>query len=116
MNAADPKPPTLSPMKPPLTATEPRSFADVLTDIRFLQQRVATASTVLLRKHGWRHTSLTPAHAWLWSRKLPDGRTILTDLNTALAIESSLAGQPVRGVPEASVKALPNRRTAVATA
>ena len=103
-------------MKPPPTATEPRSFADALADIRFLQQRVATASRVLVRKHGWRHTSLTPAHVGLWSRKLPDGRTILTDLNTALAIESSLAGQPAREAPEASVKALPTRRTAVAMA
>jgi hypothetical protein len=103
-------------MKPPPSATEPRSFADALADIHFLQQRVATASRVLLRKYGWRHTSLTPAHVWLWSRKLPDGRTILTDLNTALAIESSLAAQPAGRTPEASVKALPNSRLAVAAA
>jgi hypothetical protein len=82
-------------MNTPATTTEPRSFADSLADIRLLQQRVATATRALLRKHGWRYTCLTPAHRWLWSKKLPGGRTILTDLNTALAIETSLAGQPL---------------------
>ena len=81
-------------MNNPVTTTELRSFADNLADIRFLQQRVATATRALLRKRGWRYTCLTPAHRWLWSKKFPDGRTILTDLNTALAIESSLAGHP----------------------
>ena len=73
---------------------EPRSFADALADIRFLHQRVATATRALLRKRGWRHTCLNPAHLRLWSKKLPDGRTLLTDLDTALAIESSLGHQP----------------------
>ena len=82
-------------MTTPTAPAGPRSFADALADIRFLQQRVATATKALLRKHGWRHTSLTPAHQWLWSKKLPGGRTILTDLNTALAIEASFAGQPL---------------------
>lgn len=81
-------------MNPPVTTTEPRSFADALADIRFLQQRVATATRTLLRKHGWRYTRLTPAHVWLWSKSLPGGRTVLTDINTALAFESSLAHQP----------------------
>ena len=81
-------------MNSPATTTEPHSFADALTDIRFLQQRVATATRALLRKHGWRSTRLTPAHVSLWSKKLPGGRTILTDVNTALAFESSLAHQP----------------------
>jgi hypothetical protein len=81
-------------MNIPATATEPRSFADALADIRFLQQRVATATRVLLRKHGWRYTCLTPAHHWLWSKQLPGGRTMLTDMHTALALESSLAHQP----------------------
>jgi hypothetical protein len=31
--------------------------------IRFIRQRVATATRVLLRKHGWRYTCLTPAHS-----------------------------------------------------
>jgi hypothetical protein len=84
-------------MDNPVATTEPRSFADGLADIRFLQQRVATATRALLRKQGWRYTCLTPPHLWLWSKKLPGGRTILTDLNTALSIESSLAHQlPLR--------------------
>jgi hypothetical protein len=81
-------------MKTPIMTTQPPSFADALADIRFLQQRVATATRALLRRRGWRHTCLNPAHRWLWSKKLPGGRTILTDLNTALAVESSLAPQP----------------------
>ena len=81
-------------MNLPVATTEPRSFADSLADIRFLQQRVATANRTLLRKHGWRYTCLTPPHLWLWSKKLPGGRTILTDLNTALAVESALAHPP----------------------
>jgi hypothetical protein len=80
-------------MNNPVTTTEPRSFADSLADIRFLQQRAATATKALLRKHGWRYTRLTPTQVWLWSKKLPGGRTILTDLNTALAFESSLSHQ-----------------------
>jgi hypothetical protein len=78
----------------PTAPAEPRSFADSLADIRFLQQRVATATKALLRMHGWRYTCLTPAHRWLWSKKLPGGRTILTDTDTALAFESSLVHQP----------------------
>jgi hypothetical protein len=97
--ASTPNPHTALPLNDPTAATEPRSFADALADIRFLQQRVATATRALLRKRGWRHTCLTPAHLWLWSKKLPGGRTILTDLNTALAVESSLAHQPP--LPEA---------------
>jgi hypothetical protein len=81
-------------MKTAPELTEPRSFADALADIRFLQQRVATATRILLRRQGWRYTRLNPAHLWLWSKKFPDGRNVLTDLNTALAIESSLAHQP----------------------
>jgi hypothetical protein len=81
-------------MNNPVTTVEPRSFADRLADIRFLQQRVATATKALLRKHGWRYTRLAPAHVWLWSKKLPGGCTVLTDVNTALAFESSLAHQP----------------------
>lgn len=77
-----------------ITTLTPRPFGDALADIRFLQQRAATATRVLLRKHGWRYTCLTPAHRWLWSKKLPGGRTILTDLHTALAVESSLAHPP----------------------
>ena len=82
-------------MNCPISATEPRSFADALAYIRFLQQRVATATRALLRKHGWRYTCLNPARSWLWAKNLPGGRTILTDLDTALAIEASLAGQPL---------------------
>jgi len=93
--ALPPSPSTLLPMNNPITITEPRSFADSLADIRFLQQRVDTATKALLTRHGWRYTRLTPAHRWLWSKKLPGGRTILTDLNPALAIEASLAGQPL---------------------
>ena len=65
-------------MNNPTTATEPGSFAEALADIRLLPQRVATSTSALLRQHGWRHTHLTPAHVWLWSKRLPDGRTLLT--------------------------------------
>jgi len=81
-------------MKTATPPTEPRSFRDALADIRLLQQRAATATRVLLRRRGWRHTCLNPARLWLWSKRFPDGRTILTDLDTALAVESSLAHQP----------------------
>jgi hypothetical protein len=81
-------------MNTPVTTTEPRSFAEALADIHFLQQRIATASRMLLRKEGWRYTCLTPTRRWLWSKKLPGGRTILADLNTAMAIESALSSHP----------------------
>src|SRR5208283_2215186 len=61
-------PPTLLCMKTTPELTEPRSFADALADLRFLQQRVATATRVLLCRQGWRHTRLNPAHLWLWSK------------------------------------------------
>jgi len=88
-------------MSIPASEVERRSAAGALADIRSLQQRVATASRALLRRHGWRPTCLNPAHLWLWSKKLPDGRTLLTDLNTALAIECAVARQaPVAAAPE----------------
>ena len=79
--------------------TEHPSFADSIADIRFLQQRVATATRALLASHGWRQTSLNPSRCRLWSKKLPDGRTLLTDLDTALAIEAALAGQQLHPAP-----------------
>jgi hypothetical protein len=79
--------------------TDPPSFADSLADIRFLQQRLATATRALLTSRGWRQTSLNPSRYRLWSKKLPDGRTLLTDLDTALAIEAALAGHPLHPAP-----------------
>jgi len=81
-------------MNAPVVTTQRRPFAESLADIRILQQRAATGTRALLQKHGWRYTCLTPPHLWLWSKKLPGGRTILTDLNTALAVESALPHQP----------------------
>ena len=92
--ASAPNPYKVLPLDNPAAPTDPPSFAEALEDIRFLQQRAATATKALLRKHGWRYTCLTPTHVWLWSKKLPTGRTMLTDLNTALAVESSLSHQP----------------------
>jgi hypothetical protein len=96
------KPNTLLPVTTSAAATEPPSFADRLADLRCLQQRVATATRVLLTGHGWHYTCLNPAQTWLWSKKLPDGRTIFTDLSTALAIEASLAGHPLPAAASAA--------------
>ena len=81
-------------MNTPVSTTQPRSFADCLDHIRSLHQSVASATRALLFRHGWRHTCLNPARRWLWSKQLPGGHIVLADLNTALAIEASLAGQP----------------------
>lgn len=88
----------------PATAAQPRSFADRLGDIRSLQQSAATATKALLLSRGWRLTRMNPAHLWLWSKKFPDGRTLLTDLSTALAIESALAGESAPPVAPALVQ------------
>ena len=102
------------PMNIPPVNAEPPSFADRLADIRFLQQRAATAARVLLASRGWRQTALNPSRSRLWSRKLPDGRTLLTDLDTALAIEASLTGsRPQLASPPAQAGKRRKRRTQI---
>jgi hypothetical protein len=73
---------------------EPRPVAEHLDHIRLLQQSVASATRALLIRQGWRRTRMNPARLWLWSKQFPDGRTILTDLGTAIAFECALAHEP----------------------
>jgi len=73
---------------------ERRSFADRLADLRSRQQSVATATRALLITQGWRRTRMNPARLWLWSKQFADGRTIFTDLDTALAFECAFAHEP----------------------
>lgn len=87
-------------MKPTFTSAttaERRSFAGRLADLRSRQQSVATATRALLISRGWRRTRMNPAHLWLWSKPFADGRTIFTDLDTALAFECALAHEPPPG-------------------
>ncbi len=41
----------------------------------------------LLRDRGWSYTCSGPACLWLWEKAMPDGRTLLVDESTAMAIE-----------------------------
>jgi hypothetical protein len=84
-------------MNIPPAVTERRSFADHLDDLRSRQQSVASTTRALLIRQGWRRTRMNLAHLWLWSKKLADGRALLTDLNTALSIECALAHQALPG-------------------
>lgn len=42
-----------------------------------------------LRSKGWRHTSHTPAHLWLWERNI-NGRMILVERDTAVKMQAYL--------------------------
>ena len=82
---------------PPSAFPERRSFADRLDDLRSRQQSAASAARALLLSQGWRRTRMNPARLWLWSKQFPDGRTLLTDLDTALALECAFAHEPSPG-------------------
>lgn len=47
----------------------------------------------ILRRRGWEYTSSTPGCIWMWQKKLPDGRTILTNAETAKSFEEQLCGE-----------------------
>lgn len=47
----------------------------------------------VLRRQGWSYTSSTPGCLWMWEKRLPDGRTILTDLDGAIRFEQELCGE-----------------------
>lgn len=48
-----------------------------------------------LRSHGWKHTSSTPGCLWMWEKATEDGRIILTDTKTAVAMQAHSFG--IRG-------------------
>lgn len=41
-------------------------------------------------ERGWKHTSNTPSCVWMWEKKLPDGRVVLTNISTAMDFEREL--------------------------
>ena len=43
-----------------------------------------------LEKCGWKYTCETPGCFWLWQRALDDGRTVLTDRETAVRIAATM--------------------------
>lgn len=43
-----------------------------------------------LRQHGWEHSSNYPDSIWRWSRKLPDGRVVATQMQDAVSLTEYL--------------------------
>lgn len=61
-------------------------FLDAVQEIRTLREDAASKTTRLLESRGWRYTSQTPGCVWMFEKQV-DGRTILTDSETALRHE-----------------------------
>jgi hypothetical protein len=62
----------------------------MLADLDDLQSQLEYARECVLASCGWKHTSDTPDSVWRWVKTLPDGRTLMVDKCTALALESWL--------------------------
>lgn len=43
-----------------------------------------------LKARGWKHTSSTPGHYWVWEKLLPDGRTVLASQELAVSMQHCL--------------------------
>ena len=60
------------------------NYHDAVSDAKEALER---AERKYLEKHGWRYTCNTPSCHWLWEKKLPDGRTVLTNTDTAISMQ-----------------------------
>lgn len=58
-------------------------------DIDAASRRHGFEIDAFLRSKGWRHTSHTPAHLWLWERNL-NGRLLLVERDTAVKMQEYL--------------------------
>lgn len=52
-----------------------------------MESQLVTAREGTLSACGWKHTSDTPDSVWRWVKTLPDGRTLMVGLGTALNLE-----------------------------
>lgn len=59
-------------------------------DIELAEKALEQFKEEYLRLNGWEHTCSTPGSYWLWQKTLGDGRRMLTDLSTAVSLQSNL--------------------------
>jgi hypothetical protein len=62
-------------------------FLDAVHEIEMMHSDAHVKLTALLESRGWEYTSSTPGSRWMLQKQLPDGRTLLTDSDTALRYE-----------------------------
>lgn len=43
-----------------------------------------------LRQSGWKRVCNTPGARWLWEKQLPDGRTVLVGMDSAVDMEEAV--------------------------
>ena len=67
-----------------------------LEDIEHVEWSLDDLCDRYLREHGWEYSCNAPDCCWHWSKKLADGRTLLTDRSLALAIEEASCPDEVR--------------------
>lgn len=60
------------------------------SDVAQAQQDYADLKREYLREAGWSETCDTPGSYWLWSGTLPDGRAVLCDKATAVALQAAI--------------------------
>jgi hypothetical protein len=65
----------------------PHQLLDQLDNFERQHTLAALELQRFLESRGWKHTCESPLSIWLFEKKLPDGRTLLTDRHTAEAIE-----------------------------
>lgn len=61
-----------------------------MRDVEAAQEAAKHIESKFLTSRGWKYTCSTPGSVWMWEKKLPDGRTILTLQANALCIQSNL--------------------------
>lgn len=66
---------------------------DFFQEVEYRHELITNEVDHVLRKRGWTHTSSTPGCLWMWEKKLPDGRTILTNRECAMRFEQELCGE-----------------------
>ncbi len=75
------------------TSTKLIGLLDQLNKIEQQHEDASSKLDTILRKRGWKYTSNTPGSIWLWEKKLPDGRTALVNVGTAIDFEKDLCGE-----------------------
>jgi hypothetical protein len=63
-------------------------------EIERAEEQVGNLRREYLRGHGWTETCQVPGSYWLWSGRLPDGREVLCDEETAFGLQDAMTPDP----------------------
>lgn len=71
-----------------ITAEKVRHVIDEANNII---EDVEISQRMFLKSCGWTYTCRTPGSFWMYEKTIPDGRTVLVELDMALCMEESLS-------------------------